>query len=132
MEATFIVRAVTSEQVKKAMAKFSLQQNENRQYTHDAIVILEKQLLRILASQFYDGNGEGMKGLLLNTSNKLWKVKSNKVYTCSSILKASKKAAEEASTSANKTIIIEIILRVDAQEEDNRQNMFSQAVIGAK
>ena len=88
MEATFTVRAAPNKQVKKAVAKLSLWKNKNGQYTHDTILILKKQLLRILVSQFYDGNGEGMKGLLLNTTNKLCKVRSNKVHTSTSIFKA--------------------------------------------
>ena len=54
MEATFTIRAVSIEQVKKAIGKLSLQKNENGQCTNDAILILKKQLLQILASQFYD------------------------------------------------------------------------------
>ena len=45
MEATFTMRVATIKQVKKAMAKLSLQKNENGQYTHDAILILKEQLL---------------------------------------------------------------------------------------
>ena len=49
MEATFTVRVATSKQVKKAVAKLSLPKNENGQYTHVVILILKKQITRILA-----------------------------------------------------------------------------------
>ena len=127
MEATFTVRAATSEQVKKAVAKLSLQKNEIVQYTHNTILIFKKQHLQILAGQFYHGNREGMKHLLSSTTNKPCKVKSNKVHTCTSIPKASKKSADAAITSS-KTITSEITFCADAQEKAKRQNMSTQAV----
>ena len=42
MDATFTVRAATSKQVKKAIAKLSLQKNENGQYTHGVILVHKK------------------------------------------------------------------------------------------
>ena len=71
-----------------------------------------------------------MKGLLSIMTNNC-KVKSSKVYIYTSILKASKKAADASSTSS-KTVTPEITLCADAQEEADHQNMFTKAVIEAK
>ena len=113
------------------MTKLTPPKNVNGQYTHEAILIFKKQLALILQSQLYGGNGEGMKGLLSSMTNELYKVKSTRVCTCASILKASKKSADTASTSS-RTVAPEITTHSDAQEEANPQNIFIQAVIRAK
>ena len=64
-----------------------------------------------------------MKGLLAGTSKTLNAILSTKLGSRASILKASKKAAEDASTSGN-IIKPEIKTNPDAQEEADRINMF--------
>ena len=128
MGATFTVRAATSKQVKKAVAKLSLPKNDNGQYTHNAILILKKQITRILAAQFYDGEGEGMKELMSKTTNTMCKIKSTHKKSCGSIIKASQKAAD----AENPKFEPAITSRGDAQEEVDHQNIFTQAVLGVK
>ena len=76
-----------------------------------------------------------MKGLLVNTVNALTDIKSTKVANRASVLKASKRAAEEATRNAasgDPAVEPEIKTNQDAQEEADRLNMFSLVVIGAK
>ena len=51
---TFTVRAKTSEQVKKAVAKLTLPKNENGQYTHDAILIFKNLSALVNTETDYD------------------------------------------------------------------------------
>jgi hypothetical protein len=53
------------QQVLDGIKKLSLQTNENGQYMHNAILLLQKGIRRVLQSQFSPSNpGKGMEKLL--------------------------------------------------------------------
>jgi hypothetical protein len=65
VEACYTVRATTKQQVIKGIGKLTLQTNEHGQYTHDAILLLQKGISCVLVSQFNPSNsGKGMAKLL--------------------------------------------------------------------
>jgi hypothetical protein len=51
-EACYTVRATTKQQVIKGIGKLALQMNKHWQYTHDAILLLQKGIRHVLVSQF--------------------------------------------------------------------------------
>ncbi len=51
-EACYTARATMKQQVIKGIGKLALQMNEHGQYTHDAILLLQKGIRCILVSQF--------------------------------------------------------------------------------
>jgi hypothetical protein len=51
VEACYMARATTKQQVIEGIGKLTLQTNEHRQYTHDAILLLQKGIRRVLVSQ---------------------------------------------------------------------------------
>jgi hypothetical protein len=55
-EACYTARATTKQQIIKGIGKLALQTNEHRQYTHDAILLLQKGIRRIIVSQFNPSN----------------------------------------------------------------------------
>ena len=72
-----------------------------------------------------------MKDLMSNMTNTMHKIKSTHIHTCASGLKSSKKKSE-AATTLSKTATLEITSRAVFREEADRQNMSTQAVLGAK
>jgi hypothetical protein len=65
-----VVRATTKQQVLNGINKLTLQTNEHGQYTHNAILLLQKGVQQVLISQFNPSNpGEGMVKLLDNGAN---------------------------------------------------------------
>ena len=76
-----------------------------------------------------------MEGLLANTVHALTSIKSTKVANRTSVLKVSKRAAEEAKQNAaagDPTVEPDIKTNQDAQEEANKLNMFHLVGIEAK
>ena len=76
-----------------------------------------------------------MKGFLADTVNTLTAIKFIKVVSRASVLKASKRAAEEASrnsASGDPTVEPEIKTNQDTQEEADRLNIFRLVVVGFK
>ncbi len=64
-EACYTARATTKQQVLDGVNKLTLQTNEHGQYMHDAILLLQKGIWRVLISQFNPSNtGKGMEKLL--------------------------------------------------------------------
>jgi hypothetical protein len=64
-EACYTARATTKQQVIKWIGKLTLQTNEHGQYTHNAILLLQKGICCMLVSQFNLSNpGKGMAKLL--------------------------------------------------------------------
>jgi hypothetical protein len=64
-DACYTARATTKQQVLDGIKKLTLLKNENRQYTHDAILLLQKGIIRVLNSQFNPSDpGNGMKKVL--------------------------------------------------------------------
>jgi hypothetical protein len=83
-EACYMARAPTKQQVINGVNKLTLQTNEHGQYTHDAILLLQKGIRRVLTSQFNLSNlGKGMEKLIDNGDNLLTLVKSTDAITAS-------------------------------------------------
>ncbi len=77
VEACYTARANTKQQVIKGIGKLALQTNEHGQYMHDAILLLQKGIRRVLVSQFNPSNpGKGMGKLLEDGTNLLTNIKS--------------------------------------------------------
>jgi hypothetical protein len=132
-EACYTAKATTKQQVIKGIGKLALQTNEHRQYTHDAILLLQKGIRCILISQFNPSDpGKGMEKLLVDRTNLLTNVKSTDAITANSVLKAAKARADMVSKASSTTITPTITSRSEAQEEADRLNMINQLVIGAK
>jgi hypothetical protein len=102
-EACYTARATTKQQVINGVNKLTLQMNKQGQYTHDAIILLQKGIQRVLISQFDPSNsGKGMEKLLDDGNNLLTLVKSIEAITASSIIKEAKKRADELTALTSK------------------------------
>ena len=132
-EACYTARATTKQQVLDGIDKLTLQTNEHGQYTHDAILLLQKGIQRVLVSQINPSDpGKGMVKLLDDGDNILTRVQSTDAITAGSVLKSAKKRADELSTTTGKTILPTFTTRAEAQEEADRLNVINQSIIGAK
>jgi hypothetical protein len=132
-EACYTARATMKQQVIKGIGKLTLQTNKHRQYTHDAVLLLQKGIHCVLVSQFNPSNpGKGMAKLLKDGSNLLTNVKSTNSIMANSVLKAAKTKAGTASKAASTMIAPTITSQLEAQEEAYRLNVINQSVIGAK
>ena len=130
-EACYMARSTTKQQVLDGINKLTLHTNEHGQYTHDAILLIQKGIQRVLVSQFNPSDpGKGMVKLLHNGDNILTRVQSASI-TAKLVLKLAKKRADALSTMTGKTILPTITARTEAQEEANRLNVINQSVIGA-
>jgi hypothetical protein len=68
-EACYMVLATTKQQVLDGINKLTLQTNKHGQYMHNAILLLQKGIQRILLSQFNPSDpGKGMEILLDNAT----------------------------------------------------------------
>jgi hypothetical protein len=133
VEACYTARATTKQQVLDGINKLTLQTNEHGQYTHDAILLLQKGIQRVLVSQFNPSDpGKGMVKLLGDGDNILTRIQSTDAITAGSVLKSAKKRADDLSTMTGKTILPTFTTRTEAQEEADRLNVINQSVIGAK
>jgi hypothetical protein len=104
-EACYTARATTKQQVLDGVNKLTLQTNEHGQYTHDAILLLQKGIRGVLISQFNPSNpGKGMEKLLNDGDNLLTLVKSTDVITASYVIKKAKNRADELTASTGKTV----------------------------
>jgi hypothetical protein len=92
-EACYTARATTKQQVLKGINKLTLHTNEHGQYTHNAILLIQKGIQRVLVSQFNPSDpGKGMVLKLLDDGdNILTRVHSTDAITAGSILKLAKK-----------------------------------------
>jgi hypothetical protein len=132
-EACYTARATTKQQVLGGIDKLTLQTNEHGQYTHDAILLLQKDIECILVSQFNPSDpGKGMVKLLDDGNNILTRIQSTDVITAGSVLKLAKKRADKLSTTTGKTILPTFTTQTEAQEEADRLNVINQSIIGAK
>jgi hypothetical protein len=132
-EACYTARATMKQQVIEGIGKLALQTNKQGQYTHDAILLLQKGIRRVLVSQFNPSNlGNGMEKLLEDGTNLLTNVKSTNAITANSVLKAAKTRADAALKASSTLITPTITSRLEAQEEADRLNVINQSVIGAK
>jgi hypothetical protein len=133
VEACYMARAMTKQQVLNGVNKLTLQTNEHGQYSHDAILLLQKSIQRVLISQFNPSNpGKGMEKLLNNGGNLLMLVESTDIITAGSVIKVAMKRADKLTEMTGKTILPSITTRAEAQEEANQLNIINQLVIGAK
>ena len=132
-DACYTARATTKQQVLDGIEKLTLLKNENGQYTHDAILLLQKGITRVLISQFNPSDpGNGMKKLLDDGDNLLTKVKATDAVTAGAVLQASKAKADQKTTTTGVTVAPVFVKRIEAQEEADRLNVINQSVIGAK
>jgi len=132
-EACYTARATTKQQVLDGINKLTLKTNEHGQYTHDAILLIQKGIQRVLVSQFNPSDpGKGMVKLLDDGANILTQVQSTDAITAGSVLKAAKTRAEDLSQKTGKTVLPTFTTRTEAQEEADRLNVINQSVIGAK
>ncbi len=87
-EACYTARATTKQQVLNGVNKLTLQTNKHGQYTHDAILLLQKGIRHVFISQFNPTNpGKGMEKLLNDGNNLLTLVKSTDAITASYVIK---------------------------------------------
>jgi hypothetical protein len=132
-DACYTARATTKQQVLDGIEKLTLLKNENGQYTHDAILLLQKGITRVLISQFNPSDpGNGMKKLLDDGDSLLTRVKATDAVTAGAVLQASKDKAASQSTISGTTVAPVFVKRIEAQEEADRLNVINQSVIGAK
>jgi hypothetical protein len=132
-EACYTARSMTKQQVLDGVNKLTLQTNKHGQYTHDAILLLQKGIRCVLISQFNPSDpGKGMEKLLNDGNNLLTLVKSTDAITASYIIKKAKNRADKLTASTSKTVLPSITLRAQAQEEANQLNVINQLVIGPK
>jgi hypothetical protein len=88
-----MAQATTKQQVLNGINKTTFQTNKHRQYTHNAILLLQKGILHVLISQFNPRKlGKGMTKLLNNCKNLLNLVKLTDVIMAGSIIKVAKNA----------------------------------------
>ncbi len=133
VEACYTARATAKEQVLSKINKLTLQTNKHGQYTHDAILLIQKCIQHVLISQFNPSDpGKGMVKLLDNSDNILMPLQSTDAITAGSVLKLAKKQVDELSTTTGKTVLPTFTTRTEAQEEADRLNVINQSVIGAK
>jgi hypothetical protein len=103
VEACFTARATTKQQVLNGVNKSTLETNEHGQYTHDAILLLQKGIWRVLIGLFNPSNlGKGMEKLLDDGNNLLTLVKSTDAIAANSVIKQAKKWADELTASNGK------------------------------
>ena len=132
-EACYTARATTKQQVLDGINKLTLHTNEHGQYTHDAILLIQKGIQRVLVSQFNPSDpGKGMVKLLDDGDNILTRVHSTDAITAGSVLKSAKKRANKLSTMTGITVLPTFTTQTEAQEEADRLNIINQSVIGAK
>ena len=105
-EACYTARATTKQQVLDRISKLTLQSNKHGQYTHDAILLIQKGIRCVLVSQFDPSDpGKGMVKHLNNGDNILTRVQSTNAITAVSVLKSAKKRADELSATTGKTVL---------------------------
>jgi hypothetical protein len=106
VEACYTARATTKQQVLDSVNKLTLQTNEHGQYTHDAILPLQKGIRRVLISQFNPSNpGKGAEKLLDDGNNLLTLVKSTDAIMANSVIKQAKKQADKLTALTSQTVL---------------------------
>ena len=119
-EACYTARATTKQQVLDGINKLTLQSNEHKQQMHDAILLFQKDVQRVLVSQFNPSDPvKSMVKLLDDGNNILMQVQSSDAITAGSVLKSAKKRANKLSTTTSKTLLPTFTTHTEAQEEAN-------------
>jgi hypothetical protein len=105
-EACYTAQATMKQQVLDGINKLTLQTNKHGQYTHNAILLIQKGIQRVLVSQFSPIDpGKGTVKLLDDGNNILTRVQSTNAITAGSVLKSAKKQADKLSTTTGKTVL---------------------------
>ncbi len=103
VEACYTARATMKQQVLDRINKLTLQTNEHGQYTHNAILLLQKSIQRVLVSQFNPNDpGKGMVKLLDDGDNILTRVESTDAITAGSVIKAARDLRDHKCNRPNK------------------------------
>ena len=103
-EACYTARATTKQQVLDGINKLTLHASEHGQYTHDAILLIQKGIQRVLISQLNPSDpGKGMVKLLDDGENILTREQSTNRITAKSVVKSVKKQADALSTTTGVT-----------------------------
>jgi hypothetical protein len=123
-------QALTKAQVIAKIAKLSFKNNDNGQYTHDAIATLARGIKHIMKGTYNPCDvGKGMSSLLIQN---MYGPKSNKAVTPEAVLKEAKEATAKELKVAGTSVTPAFTLCSEAQEEADRRNVAAQAMIGAK
>ena len=102
-EACYTARATTKQQVFDRIRKLTLQTKENGQYTHGAILLLQRGIRRVLQSQFNPSDpSKGMEKLLDTGDNRLTLAMSTDAITVGFVIKKAKLHAKSLTTSTGK------------------------------
>ena len=132
-DAAYTARHTNREVAHNLITKLPFDKDENGQYKHDDAIKFIGEIKRKLGEMFnLLDPANGMAALAGDGDNDINSIKSTSVYLPSDILKVSKKEAEDESKKTGQTVAPEITTRQDAQEEADRKNQYSQAVIGVK
>ena len=121
VEACYMARATTKQQVLNGINKLTLQTNEHGQYMHDAILLFQKGIQHELVSQFNPSDpGKGMVKLLDDGDNILTRVKLTDAIMAGSVVKLAKRRANGLLTTTGRTILPTFTKHTEAQEEAGR------------
>jgi hypothetical protein len=132
MEA-YNARSNSKKQTIEHLAHLTLNKDENGQYNHDDAVKFCDNVEKELKGRFnLLDRKNGMALLMSSTTNKINAVKSSDAYDATDVLRKSQKEAAAISQSTGTTAVPDITTRTDAQEEADRLNQYSQAIIGTK
>ena len=125
-------QARTKQQVLDGIRKLTLQTNENGQYTHNAILLLQKGIRQVLQRQFNPSNpGKGIEKLLNTGDNRLTMVLLTNAITAGSVIKRQTKC--QVTLNFDRQNCPPYCHRTSGvQEEADQLNVINQVVIGAK
>ncbi len=105
-EACYTATTKTKQQVLNGVNKLILHTKKHGQYTHDAILLLQKGIRCVLISQFNPSDpGKGMEKLLNDGNNLLTLVKPTDAITASYMIKKAKNRADKLTASTGKTVL---------------------------
>ena len=128
-----MARATTKQQVLDGVNKLTLQTSKQGQYTHDAILLLQKGIRHVIIIQSNPSNsGKGMEKLLDDANNLLTLVKSTDAIMASYIVKESKNRADKLTASTGKPVLPLITSRAEAQDKADQLDVINQLVTAPK
>ena len=130
----YTIRTTTGTAIKKGFLKIKLHKNDANQYSHNAVVLVGKQIRRLLTGIYNSGaDGPGMSKLMDTGDNALTLRKNTDTHTIESVLTAAKAVAKKKGLDKDgKPTLPLITSRDDAEVEAARENLLTQAIMGAK
>ena len=132
-DACYTARPTNRANALERISNLNLSLNESGQFNHDNITSFFESVKRELKGMFNPLEpGQGMAGLLSETSNSINEIKSNDIFTPDRILREARAEAQAISQRTGTTATPNITTRSDAQDEADRRNQAYQAVIGVK